>query len=233
MIDSNVRSLFIQSNNTWSNQAVGDIFGYQKRYFDHTNGFKLNGTEFNPIGNYPKDETADSLFRLKFKWSTYYSENSDTAFYQLDQDGNLNGEIDNKGLDIYVYKMDNEVKDFDLIFDYDFGQQELRKQAPSTLKNYKINIQNDQKTCHYITDFKYIEPTLTFISKKKSYHSNIYPNPIQSGYLHLSTTQNWKLYDSMGQLLNTGSSKQINMDNYSVGTYILQTENGREVILKQ
>lgn len=61
---------------------------------------------------------------------------------------------------------------------------------------------------------------------------SFYPNPVSGNEFTLSMEANWEIYTTEGELLDQGTSKTIKLTNISNGTYILNANGQRSVLVK-
>ena len=67
-------------------------------------------------------------------------------------------------------------------------------------------------------------------NKKKAF--NIYPNPVKD-ILNLSEEMSWSLLNIKGQVLETGTSKTIDMSKKEQGLYCIKTKKGTVKVIKK
>ena len=76
------------------------------------------------------------------------------------------------------------------------------------------------------------ECNITTVNKSTDNKSSVYPNPTED-VVHLSSTQEYRVYSVLGNQLVEGVGNVIDMKSLPDGIYILKTENSIHQILKK
>jgi hypothetical protein len=61
----------------------------------------------------------------------------------------------------------------------------------------------------------------------------LFPNPSEDGYFNLSVATNWRLFNSLGELLFVGKESMINLSDYPSGVYVLESKFGRQKLVRK
>lgn len=61
----------------------------------------------------------------------------------------------------------------------------------------------------------------------------VYPNPSSDGIFHLKTPESWVVYSTSGQVILSGSGRQVDLSGYQEGLYFLKTSTGVSKLLVQ
>ena len=106
-----------------------------------------------------------------------------------------------------------------------------------TNKTETINLKKGINTVEYVFDAGDIghvnldkiivtKSTITALEQEnESIGITVFPNPFTS-IINISQKQAWKLYNNLGQLINSGNSETVDGSLLDQGTYVLRMENG-------
>ncbi len=61
----------------------------------------------------------------------------------------------------------------------------------------------------------------------------LFPNPSEDGYFNLSLATDWRVYNSLGELLFQGKDTNINLTEYPAGMYMLESKFGRQKLVRR
>jgi poly(hydroxyalkanoate) depolymerase family esterase len=94
----------------------------------------------------------------------------------------------------------------------------------------RVAFDSDYMNLNWI-EFK--KMNVTGLEEERMETMQLFPNPSEDGNFNLSLATEWRVYNTIGEMILQGYDTRINLSDYPSGIYILESKFGRQKIVKQ